>query len=80
MWSAVVPLSTAERGQVKIPLQAPNQVGKFNSAWRLMYSIFGQEKYFGPKIVYEINVQDVKEQAKEGGAIICEPIDNTLSN
>ena len=46
-----------ERIKINIPLMTPKKIGNFNNAWRLAYKLNEHDfKYFGPRIIQEINV------------------------
>ena len=57
----IKPLMPGEEVDVCLPLQAPNSVGKFSSSWKLQYIEGDATKAFGPKLTFEIQVEEISK-------------------
>lgn len=54
-------LKPGEELDITLPLQAPNAVGQFSSSWKLRYPAGDAVKQFGPKLTFEIQVEDISK-------------------
>ena len=58
-------INPGESTEINLPLQAPNKIGQYSSSWRIAYSDEAGEKFIGPKLIFQIQVEGGKSQASE---------------
>ena len=66
----VKPIQPGEEVEIKLRLQAPSSTGQFNSSWKLQYSVGDTTKSFGPRLAFEIQVEEPKDVCKLGNSIL----------